>query len=64
MRLFVDVCMATELKGFNPQELANTINGEAATEHRPPSESYRFFVLRWVSRQALRSSSTTLGRPS
>jgi hypothetical protein len=29
MRLFVDVCAATELKGFNPQELANTINGEA-----------------------------------
>jgi hypothetical protein len=50
MRLLVNVCMATELKGFNPQELANTINGEAATEHWPPSESYRFFVLRWVSR--------------
>jgi hypothetical protein len=33
MRLLVNVCMATELKGFNPQELANTINGEAATEH-------------------------------
>jgi hypothetical protein len=29
MRLFVDVCAATELKDFNPQNLANTINGEA-----------------------------------
>jgi hypothetical protein len=28
MRLFVNVCMATELKGFNPQNLANTINGK------------------------------------
>jgi hypothetical protein len=29
MRLFVDFCAAIELKGFNPQNLANTINGEA-----------------------------------
>jgi hypothetical protein len=29
MRLFVDVCIASELKGFNPQELANIINGQA-----------------------------------
>jgi hypothetical protein len=36
MRLFVEVCAASELKGFNPQDLANTINGEAATEHWPP----------------------------
>jgi hypothetical protein len=28
MRLFVDACVATELKGFNAQDLANTINGE------------------------------------
>jgi hypothetical protein len=28
MRLFVDACMATELKGFNPQHLSNIINGE------------------------------------
>jgi hypothetical protein len=29
MKLFVHVCMATELKVFTPQNLANTINGEA-----------------------------------
>jgi hypothetical protein len=29
MRLLVDVCAATELKGFNPQNLAIIINGEA-----------------------------------
>jgi hypothetical protein len=28
MRLFVDVCMAAELKGFSPQPLANIINGK------------------------------------
>jgi hypothetical protein len=28
MKLFVDACMATELKGFNAQALANAINGE------------------------------------
>jgi hypothetical protein len=28
MKLFVHVCMASELKGFTPQNLANTINGE------------------------------------
>jgi hypothetical protein len=26
--LFVRACVAMELKGFNPQNLANTINGE------------------------------------
>jgi hypothetical protein len=30
MELFVRTCVAMELKGFNPQDLANTINGEAA----------------------------------
>jgi hypothetical protein len=29
MRLFVNACTASELKDFNPQGLANTINGEA-----------------------------------
>jgi hypothetical protein len=28
MKLFVDACMATELKGFSPQGLANIINGK------------------------------------
>jgi hypothetical protein len=28
MRLFVDACMASDLKGFIPQELTNTINGK------------------------------------
>jgi hypothetical protein len=28
MRLFVEVCMATRLPGFKPQELALVINGE------------------------------------
>jgi hypothetical protein len=28
LELFVDVCMATKLQGFKPQELANVINGE------------------------------------
>jgi hypothetical protein len=35
VKLFVDACTATELKGFNPQELANTINGEAGVS--PPT---------------------------
>jgi hypothetical protein len=30
MELFVRTCVAMELHGFNPQNLANTINGEAA----------------------------------
>jgi hypothetical protein len=30
MELFVRTCVAMELQGFNPQNLANTINGEAA----------------------------------
>jgi hypothetical protein len=28
MELFVRRCVAMKLKGFDPQELANTINGE------------------------------------
>jgi hypothetical protein len=28
MRLFVDACMATELKGFTSQGLTNVVNGE------------------------------------
>jgi hypothetical protein len=28
MRLFVEVCMASRFEGFNPQNLANVINGE------------------------------------
>jgi hypothetical protein len=35
MRLFLDACVASELKGFTPQELANTINGEAGMS--PPT---------------------------
>jgi hypothetical protein len=35
MRLFVHVCMVSELKGFNSQDLANTINGEAGMS--PPT---------------------------
>jgi hypothetical protein len=30
MELFVRTCVAMKLKGFDPQALANTINGEAA----------------------------------
>jgi hypothetical protein len=30
MELFVSTCVVLELHGFNPQNLANTINGEAA----------------------------------
>jgi hypothetical protein len=28
LELFVDICMATKLQGFNPQNLSNVINGE------------------------------------
>jgi hypothetical protein len=31
MKLFVDACMATKLKKFDPQALGNTINGEEMT---------------------------------
>jgi hypothetical protein len=29
MELFVRTCVAMKLHGFNPQDLANTVNGEA-----------------------------------
>jgi hypothetical protein len=31
MELFVRKCVAMELSGFNPQHLANTVNGEPVT---------------------------------
>jgi hypothetical protein len=30
MELFVRTCVAMKLKGFDPQALANTMNGDAA----------------------------------
>jgi hypothetical protein len=59
MRLFVDACMATELKGFTPQGLANTINGEAYFRLSLVSIRLRRF---WT--QVWPSSSMTPGSPS
>jgi hypothetical protein len=28
LELFVDACVTTKLQGFNPQNLANVVNGE------------------------------------
>jgi hypothetical protein len=63
MRLFVEVCMATCLPGFKPQELSNVINGEliSTAEARVDCVSERHDTCAW---QAWRSWSTGLRRSS
>jgi hypothetical protein len=39
MRLFVAACMASRFVGFNPQNLANVINGEHVCSHLRPRSS-------------------------
>jgi hypothetical protein len=51
MELLVRKCVAMELQGFNPQELANTVNGEATVTKSCPADSELMTDM-----QALRSS--------
>jgi hypothetical protein len=62
MRLFVDACTASELKGFKPQPLANILNGKEG-----PSDYKRLVDCRsdpLATLQDWQSSSMTPGRPS
>jgi hypothetical protein len=65
MKLFVDPCMATELKDFNPQNLANTINGKGEGFLTSGVIVYcRSEIGPLAILQAWPSSSMTPGRPS
>jgi hypothetical protein len=48
LEVFVDACLASRLKGFKPQELANVINGgiplHALSYHRGPSGPLTVFI--------------------
>jgi hypothetical protein len=59
MRLFVDACMATELKGFTSQGLTNVVNGEGIVYCRseirplPPYRLGQAEAIRSPSRKGL-----------
>jgi hypothetical protein len=61
MDLFVRTCVAMELQGFNPQNLANTINGEAAVKS---VVIYPAACVLMTLMQALRSSAINRGPSS